>query len=172
MWYSWYIIVSKKTQKGGKDHASLFNTRFRSTRKWKKMCCNTCVKICTDYRDASGCHSPILSKVRNIQVRMPSIRTWNRPFPIWLLATVYNNLKVLIEEGFVSRNKSTQWYTTLVTLWDTIILNPDLWVLWEDWWYWHREFQMWEQKQRKSGYVITKCQTTVYGLCPECQKQQ
>ena len=88
------------------------------------------------------------------------------------LATVYNNLKVLIEEGFVSeikvRNDTTTYFDFMGhdhlnlicescgKIDDIDIEVPDVRV----------------EAREKSGYVITKCQTTVYGLCPECQKQQ
>ena len=73
-------------------------------------------------------------------------------FPNMSLATVYNNLKVLIEEGFVSEIKVRNDTTTYFDF----IEVPDVRA----------------EAREKSGYVITKCQTTVYGLCPECQKKQ
>lgn len=92
-------------------------------------------------------------------------------FPSMSLATVYNNLKVLIEEGFVSeikvRNDTTTYFDFMGhdhlnlicescgKIDDIDIEVPDVRA----------------EAREKSGYVITKCQTTVYGLCPECQKQ-
>ena len=93
-------------------------------------------------------------------------------FPNMSLATVYNNLKVLIDEGFVSeikvRNDTTTYFDFMGhdhlnlicescgKIDDIDIEVPDVRA----------------EAREKSGYVITKCQTTVYGLCPECQKQQ
>ena len=88
------------------------------------------------------------------------------------LATVYNNLKVLVEEGIVSEikvnNDNTTYYDFMGhdhlnlicercgKIDDVDIEVPDVRA----------------EAREKSGYVITKCQTTVYGLCPECQKKQ
>ena len=93
-------------------------------------------------------------------------------FPNMSLATVYNNLKVLIEEGFVSeikvRNDTTTYFDFMGhdhlnlicercgKIDDVDIEVPDVRA----------------EAREKSGYVITKCQTTVYGLCPEGQKKQ
>ena len=93
-------------------------------------------------------------------------------FPNMSLATVYNNLKVLIEEGFVSeikvRNDTTTYFDFMGhdhlnlicescgKIEDIDIEVPDVRA----------------EAREKSGYVITKCQTTVYGLCPECQKKK
>lgn len=92
-------------------------------------------------------------------------------FPSMSLATVYNNIKVLIDEGVVSeikvRNDTTTYFDfmghdhlnliceTCGKIDDIDIEVPDVRA----------------EAREKSGYVITKCQTTVYGLCPECQKQ-
>ena len=88
------------------------------------------------------------------------------------LATVYNNLKVLIDEGFVSeikvRNDTTIYFDFMGhdhlnlicescgKIDDVDIEVPDVRA----------------ESREKSGYIITKCQTTVYGICPECQKKQ
>ncbi len=90
--YSWYNSF-KETERG---KTSLFNTRFTSkkvdrTPAWP-------VRITETRRAVLS----ILSKVRNIQV--DAIYQDLKPaFPIWKPATVYNNLKVLIEEGFVQK---------------------------------------------------------------------
>lgn len=92
-------------------------------------------------------------------------------FPSMSLATVYNNIKVLIDEGVVSeikvRNDTTTYFDFMGhdhlnvvcekcgRIADVDIEVPDLR----------------EEAASQSGYVITRCQTTVYGLCPECQKK-
>ena len=91
-------------------------------------------------------------------------------FPNMSLATVYNNLKVLIDEGFVSelkvRNDTTTYYDFMGhdhlnvvcekcgRIADVDIEVPDLR----------------KEAASQSGYQITKTQMTVYGICPDCQK--
>ena len=86
------------------------------------------------------------------------------------LATVYNNLKVLVEEGIVSEIKVNNDTTTYFDFMGHDHLNvvcekcgriadvdievPDLR----------------EEAASQSGYQITKTQMTVYGICPDCQK--
>ena len=91
-------------------------------------------------------------------------------FPGMSLATVYNNIKVLIDEGVVSeikvRNDTTTYFDFMGhehlnvvcekcgRIADVEIDVPDLR----------------EEAARQSGYLITKTQMTVYGICPDCQK--
>ena len=91
-------------------------------------------------------------------------------FPGMSLATVYNNIKVLIDEGVVSeikvRNDTTTYFDFMGhehlnvvcekcgRIADVEIDVPDLR----------------EEAASKSGYRITKTQMTVYGICPDCQK--
>lgn len=86
------------------------------------------------------------------------------------LATVYNNIKVLIDEGVVSeikvRNDTTTYFDFMGhehlnvvcekcdRIADVEIDVPDLR----------------EEVASQSGYLITKTQMTVYGICPDCQK--
>ena len=91
-------------------------------------------------------------------------------FPGMSLATVYNNIKVLIDEGVVSeikvRNDTTTYFDFMGhehlnvvcekcgRIADVEIDVPDLR----------------EEAASQSGYSITKTQMTVYGICPDCQK--
>ena len=92
-------------------------------------------------------------------------------FPSMSLATVYNNIKVLIDEGVVSeikvRNDTTTYFDFMGhdhlnvvcekcgRIADVDIEVPDLR----------------EEAASQSGYQITKTQMTVYGICSDCQKQ-
>ena len=91
-------------------------------------------------------------------------------FPSMSLATVYNNIKVLIDEGVVSeikvRNDTTTYFDFMGhdhlnvvcekcgRIADVDIEVPDLR----------------EEAASQSGYQITKTQMTVYGICSDCQK--
>lgn len=92
-------------------------------------------------------------------------------FPNMSLATVYNNLKVLIDEGFVEEIKISNDNTTYFDFMGHDHLNivcekcgriadfedaeiPDL----------KRE------AEAQTGYQITKTQVLMYGVCPDCQK--
>ncbi|WP_128837115.1 Fur family transcriptional regulator [Streptococcus sp. DD11] len=93
-------------------------------------------------------------------------------YPSMSLATVYNNLKVLMEEGFVSEIKVPNDMTTYFDFMGHQHLNvicekcgriadmdidiPDVKL----------------EAESQTGYHITKSQMTVYGLCPQCQKKQ
>ncbi|GGE29862.1 Fur family transcriptional regulator [Streptococcus himalayensis] len=90
-------------------------------------------------------------------------------FPSMSLATVYNNLKVLIEEGFVEEIKISNDKTTYFDFMGHEHLNivcescgriadfedgemPDL----------RREVEA------QTGYQVTKTQILMYGICPNC----
>ncbi|KXT75080.1 Peroxide stress regulator PerR, FUR family [Streptococcus sp. DD10] len=91
-------------------------------------------------------------------------------YPSMSLATVYNNLKVLVDEGFVTELKISNDNTTYYDFMGHNHLNivcekcgqiadfedveiPDL----------NRE------AQEQTGYSITKTQVMMYGICPKCQ---
>ena len=80
-------------------------------------------------------------------------------FPNMSLATVYNNLKVLIDEGFVSelkvRNDTTTYYD-FGRIADMDLDLPDVQ----------------QEAAEQTGYQITKSQMVVYGICPECAQQE
>lgn len=94
-------------------------------------------------------------------------------YPSMSLATVYNNLKVLVDEGFVSELKlpqdSTSYYDFLGhhhphvicqdcgKIVDVMLASlPDLKPV----------------IQKETGFKITKTQTMVYGICPKCQQKK
>ena len=89
-------------------------------------------------------------------------------FPNMSLATVYNNLKVLIDEGFVSelkvRNDTTTYYDFMGHQHLNVIcekcgriadMDLDL-----------PDVQ--QEAADQTGYQITKSQMVVYGICPDC----
>lgn len=93
-------------------------------------------------------------------------------FPNMSLATVYNNLKVLIDEGFVSelkvRNDTTTYYDFMGHQHLNVIcekcgriadMDLDL-----------PDVQ--QEAAEQTGYQITKSQMVVYGICPDCVARQ
>lgn len=93
-------------------------------------------------------------------------------FPNMSLATVYNNLKVLIDEGFVSelkvRNDTTTYYDFMGHQHLNVIcekcgriadIDLDL-----------PDVQ--QEAADQTGYQITKSQMVVYGICPDCVARQ
>ena len=93
-------------------------------------------------------------------------------FPNMSLATVYNNLKVLIDEGFVSelkvRNDTTTYYDFMGHQHLNVIcekcgriadMDLDL-----------PDVQ--QEAADQTGYQITKSQRVVYGICPDCVTRQ
>lgn len=94
-------------------------------------------------------------------------------YPSMSLATVYNNLKVLVDEGFVSELKLPQDNTShydflghqhphvicqdcgkIVDVMGTAL--PDLKTA----------------IQAETGFQVTKTQTMIYGICPNCQQKK
>lgn len=94
-------------------------------------------------------------------------------FPSMSLATVYNNLKVLVDEGFVTElklcNYSTIYYDFLghhevhIACENcgkiTDFLDGDL-------------RDMYQEASQQTGYKVTRSQVMLYGLCPDCQVQK
>ena len=93
-------------------------------------------------------------------------------FPNMSLATVYNNHKVLIDEGFVSelkvRNDTTTYYDFMGHQHLNVIcekcgriadMDLDL-----------PDVQ--QEAADQTGYQITKSQMVVYGICPDCVARQ
>ncbi|MBZ2127079.1 Fur family transcriptional regulator [Streptococcus gordonii] len=93
-------------------------------------------------------------------------------FPNMSLPTVYNNLKVLIDEGFVSelkvRNDTTTYYDFMGHQHLNVIcekcgriadMDLDL-----------PDVQ--QEAADQTGYQITKSQMVVYGICPDCVTRQ
>ena len=92
--------------------------------------------------------------------------------PSMSLATVYNNLKVLVEEGFVAELKIAKDKTTYYDFMGHQHLNvvcevcgniADVQVDLPD---------IEQEAAEGSGYRITKSQILIYGICPECQKKE
>lgn len=92
--------------------------------------------------------------------------------PSLSLATVYNNLRVLVDEGFVSEIKVTNDKTTYFDYKGHDHINvicevcgkiSDL----------DLEFPDIAQKAAsKTGYHVTKSQFIIYGICDTCQKEK
>lgn len=90
--------------------------------------------------------------------------------PSMSLATVYNNLKVLVEEGFVTELKRNNDTTTYYDFMGHDHLNvicehcgkiTDLVA--------ENIPSLESQVQAQTGYQITKELLTIYGICPDCQ---
>ena len=93
-------------------------------------------------------------------------------FPNMSLATVYNNLKVLIDEGFVSelkvRNDTTTYYDFmghqhLNVIYEKCGRIADMDLDLPD---------VQQEAADQTGYQITKSQMVVYGICPDCVARQ
>ena len=90
-------------------------------------------------------------------------------FPNMSLATVYNNLQVLIDEGFVSelkvRNDTTTYFDFMGHQHLNVICEKcgriaDMDIDLPD---------VGQEASEQTGYQITKSQMVVYGICPNCQ---
>lgn len=91
--------------------------------------------------------------------------------PSLSLATVYNNIKVLVNEGFVTELKVTNNPTTYYDFMGhqhiniickccgaiTDFMDVDA-------------IDIGKEAYEQTGYQITKIQVTAYGLCPKCQE--
>ena len=75
--------------------------------------------------------------------------------PNMSLATVYNNMKVLVKEGFVAELKVTN---DLTTYYDFMGHQ-------------HINIVIGKEAYEQTGYMITKVQLTAYGICPKCQEK-
>ncbi|MFS1663919.1 peroxide-responsive transcriptional repressor PerR [Streptococcus sp. zg-JUN1979] len=94
-------------------------------------------------------------------------------YPSMSLATVYNNLKVLVDEGFVEEikisNDSTTYYDFMGHEHVNIICEScgkivdfkDVEIL-----------DISQEAYEQTQFKITKMQLMVYGICPECQLDQ
>ena len=92
-------------------------------------------------------------------------------YPSFSLATVYNNLRVLVDEGFVSEIKVTNDKTTYFDYKGHDHINviceicgkiSDLEVELPD---------IAHEAASQTGYQITKSQFVIYGICHHCQKK-
>lgn len=91
-------------------------------------------------------------------------------YPSLSLATVYNNLKVLVDEGFVSELKLTNDSTTYYDFMGHQHLNivcevcgkiTDVMEV--------DALAVVKEAEKQTGYHITKTQILIYGICPDCQ---
>ncbi|WP_057490722.1 Fur family transcriptional regulator [Streptococcus orisasini] len=94
-------------------------------------------------------------------------------YPSMSLATVYNNLKVLIDEGLVAELKLSNDNTAYFDFMGdehlhivcescgkiTDFVDADI-------------SPIKEEAKEQTGYEITRAQLLIYGLCPECQKRE
>ncbi|MGT2832615.1 Fur family transcriptional regulator [Streptococcus halotolerans] len=93
-------------------------------------------------------------------------------YPNLSLATVYNNLHVLVDEGFVSEIKVTNDQTTYFDYkgHDHINVICEICGKISD-----LEIELPEIAREaafQTGYEITKSQFMIYGICGNCQKEQ
>lgn len=93
-------------------------------------------------------------------------------FPNMSLATVYNNLKFLVDEGFVTELKVANDLTTYYDFMGhqhlnivcencgkiTDFIDEEMLAI-------HKEVH------EQTGYTLTRTQFVLYGLCPDCQSK-
>lgn len=92
-------------------------------------------------------------------------------YPSLSLATVYNNLKVLVDEGFVSELKLTNDSTTYYDFMGHQHLNIVCEVCGKITDFMDVEvFDVAQEAEEQTGYRITKTQVLAYGICPNCQQ--
>ncbi|AND79971.1 peroxide-responsive transcriptional repressor PerR [Streptococcus pantholopis] len=94
-------------------------------------------------------------------------------YPNLSLATVYNNLKLLVDEGFVSELKLSQDSTAHYDFMGHQHLNivcdscgkitdfMDVDVL-----------KIHQEVHEQTGYQVTQAQLILYGICPDCQARK
>ena len=93
-------------------------------------------------------------------------------YPGMSLATVYNNLSLLLEEGFVTEIKRTNDTTTYYDFMGHEHLNVICEVCGKITDFMDVEIpSLKKEAQQQTGYKITKEVLSVYGICPNCQKQ-
>ncbi|CAM2919245.1 Fur family transcriptional regulator [Streptococcus pluranimalium] len=98
-------------------------------------------------------------------------RDLNPQFPSLSLATIYNNLRMLVDEGFVSEIKVTNDNTTYFDFMGHDHVNvvcevcgriSDLAIELPD---------IAQEASQQTGYRVTKSQFTIYGICEDCQRK-
>lgn len=94
-------------------------------------------------------------------------------FPNISLATVYNNLKLLLEEGFVTEIKRTNDHTTYYDFLGHEHLNIICETCGKITDFMDIEIpSLQKEAHQQTGYTITKQVVSIYGICPDCQKKQ
>lgn len=93
-------------------------------------------------------------------------------YPNMSLATVYNNMKVLVDEGFVTELKVTNDTTTYYDFMGHQHINivckncGDIADFMDV-----DAMDIGKEAYEQTGYQITKVQLTAYGICPKCQEK-
>ncbi|HEL2253937.1 TPA: transcriptional repressor [Streptococcus suis] len=91
-------------------------------------------------------------------------------YPGMSLATVYNNLKLLWEEGFVTEIKRTNDNTTYYDFMGHDHLNIICEVCGKITDFMDIELpSLKKEAQDQTGYKVTKEVLAIYGICPDCQ---
>ncbi|NQJ69853.1 transcriptional repressor [Streptococcus suis] len=91
-------------------------------------------------------------------------------YPGMSLATVYNNLKLLLEEGFVTEIKRTNDNTTYYDFMGHDHLNIICEVCGKITDFMDIELpSLKKEAQDQTGYKVTKEVLAIYGICPDCQ---
>ncbi|HFI0067272.1 TPA: Fur family transcriptional regulator [Streptococcus suis] len=91
-------------------------------------------------------------------------------YPSMSLATVYNNLKLLLEEGFVTEIKRTNDNTTYYDFMGHDHLNIICEVCGKITDFMDIELpSLKKEAQSQTGYKVTKEVLSIYGICPDCQ---
>lgn len=94
-------------------------------------------------------------------------------YPNMSLATVYNNMKVLVDEGFVTElkitNDNTTYYDFLGHQHVNIVCESCGKITdFED----VNVFEIEHEAHRQTKFKITQIQLMAYGVCPSCQLKQ
>ncbi|MGD6420550.1 Fur family transcriptional regulator, partial [Xanthomonas citri pv. citri] len=94
-------------------------------------------------------------------------------YPSMSLSTVYNNLKLLLEEGFVTEIKRTNDNTTYYDFMGHDLLNIICEVCGKITDFMDIELpSLKKEAQNQTGYKVTKEVLSIYGICPECQSNK
>ncbi len=94
-------------------------------------------------------------------------------YPGMSLATVYNNLKLLLEEGFVTEIKRTNDNTTYYDFMGHDHLNIICEVCGKITDFMDIELpSLKKEAQDQTGYKVTKEVLAIYGICPDCQSNK
>lgn len=105
-------------------------------------------------------HHPSAEKIyKDLLPQIPSLS----------LATVYNNLRVLVEEGFVSELKVSNDNTTYFDFMGHDHLNVVCERCGKIADFMDVDLSIFKQEaEEKTGYRVTKEQFMIYGICPDC----
>lgn len=94
-------------------------------------------------------------------------------YPSLSLATVYNNLKVLVEEGFVAELKLCHYSTTYYDFLGHHEIHIACEVCGKITDYMGDDLNaLYQTASQQTGYRVNRSQVMLYGLCPDCQKKE